>query len=165
MTSMIRGLALATLVLMLTPGIAGQAVGVLRIKVSLVDAQSRPAPVSRHAFLLSENPTSAPPRVIVTGADGTVDVKLRAGNYTVESERAVAFEGKTYEWVQLVDIVAGRDTVLELTPANADTSGRRPRPRDRSPTRRSCCRDGRTAWSRSGRRPVRRPACWSTRTD
>jgi S1-C subfamily serine protease len=120
---MIRGLALATLVLMLTSGIAGQAVGVLRIKVSLVDAQSRPAPVSRHAFLISENPTSAPPRVIVTGADGTVDVKLRAGNYTVESERAVAFEGKTYEWVQLVDIVAGRDTVIELTAANADTSG------------------------------------------
>jgi S1-C subfamily serine protease len=47
-------------------------------------------------------------------------VKLRPGSYTVESDRAVAFHGKAYQWTQMVDIVAGRDTVLELTADNAE---------------------------------------------
>ena len=37
----------------------------------------------------------------------------------MESEKPVAFQGKTYEWTQRVDVVAGSDTVLELTADNA----------------------------------------------
>jgi hypothetical protein len=37
----------------------------------------------------------------------------------VESDRPVAFEGKSYEWSQRVDIVAGRTATLELTADNA----------------------------------------------
>ena len=36
--------------------------------------------------------------------DGTADVRLRPGNYTVESEQAVAFHGKSYHWTQTLDI-------------------------------------------------------------
>src|SRR5205823_11312530 len=60
--------------------------------------------------------------LIVTSTDGTADVKLQPGNYTVESDRPVAFHGKAYEWTQTVDIVAGRDAVLELTAGNAETA-------------------------------------------
>ena len=86
----------------------------------------------RHALLISDNPASAAPRRIVTALDGTADVRLRPGNYTVESDQPVAFQGKAYQWTQTLDIAAGRDAVLELTADNAEvgpvssaTTGRR----------------------------------------
>jgi len=93
---------------------------VLHIKVVLVDAEGKPTAVPRHALLVSDNPSSAPPRQVVTAADGTVDISLRPGNYTVESDRPVTFNGKAYQWTQIVDVVAGRGGVLELTAANAE---------------------------------------------
>jgi hypothetical protein len=56
----------------------------------------------------------------VTRLDGTADVTLRPGSYTVESDRPIAFEGKAYQWTQTVDVVAGRDATLELNVQNAD---------------------------------------------
>ena len=117
---MIRALLLATLVFVIPRAASGQAVGVLHIKVVLLDAEGKAAPVPRHALLVSDNPTSAPPRRVVTALDGTADVSLRPGNYTVESERAVAFQGGAYQWTQTVDVVAGRGAILELTADNAD---------------------------------------------
>jgi hypothetical protein len=117
---MIRALLLATLVFVIPRAASGQAVGVLHIKVALLDAEGKAAPVPRHALLVSDNPTSAPPRRVVTALDGTADVSLRPGNYTVESERAVAFQGGAYQWTQTVDVVAGRGAILELTADNAD---------------------------------------------
>src|SRR4249919_2004833 len=112
---MLRVLVLVTIVFVMPPAAAGQALSVLHIKVVLVDAERQATPVPRHALLVSDNPASAAPRLIVTRLDGTADVKLRPGNYTVESDRPVAFNGKAYQWRQMVDIVAGRDAVLELT--------------------------------------------------
>src|SRR5688572_2575905 len=119
MIHMLRGLALATFVFVL-PQAAGQAPAVLHIKVVLLDAEQKATPVPRHALLISENPASAPPRLITTGLDGTADVRLRPGNYTVESDRPVAFNGKAYQWTQMVEIAAGRDATLDLTAANAE---------------------------------------------
>ena len=117
---MTRPLFLATLVL---AGAAAppQPPSVLHIKVVLSDAERKATPVPRHALLISDNPASAPPRRAVTGLDGTVDVRLRPGNYTVESEKAVVFDGKSYQWIQTLDVAAGRDAVLELTADNAET--------------------------------------------
>lgn len=98
----------------------GQALSVLQIKVVIVDAEQKATPVSRHALLISDNPPTAPPRRIVTAADGTANVRLRPGNYTVESDQPIAFQGRVYQWTERVDVVAGRDTVLELTADNAD---------------------------------------------
>jgi len=99
---------------------AAQEVGVLHIKVVLLDAERKATPVPRHALLISDNPSTSTPRRVVTTLDGTADVRLRPGNYTVESDAPVAFNGKGYEWTQIVDIVAGRDVVLELNAGNAD---------------------------------------------
>ena len=112
-----------------SPGLALQALSVLHIKVVVVDAERKATPVPRHALLVSDNPASAPPRRIVTALDGTADVRLRPGNYTVESDRPVAFQGKAYQWTQMVDIVAGRDAVLELTADNAEVEPVTPRRR------------------------------------
>ena len=120
MTLRLRALVLATLFFVIPSAGFGQAVSVLHIKVALVDAERKATPVPRHALLISDNPATAAPRRVVTALDGTADVRLRPGNYTVESDQPVAFQGKAYQWTQTLDIAAGRDAVLELTTANAE---------------------------------------------
>jgi S1-C subfamily serine protease len=120
MTVMVRALILAALFFVIPRVASGQPLGVLHIKVVLVDAERKTTPVPHHALLVSDNPASAAPRLIVTSLDGSADVKLRPGNYTVESDRPFTFQGKAYQWTQTVDIVAGRDAVLELTTDNAE---------------------------------------------
>src|ERR1700704_6396704 len=115
-----RAMLFAMLLFVSSSAASGQELSVLHIKVVVVDADRKATPVPRHALLVSDNPASAPPRRIVTALDGTADVRLRPGNYTVESDRPVVFHGKAYQWTRDVDIVAGRDAVLELTADNAD---------------------------------------------
>ena len=76
----------------------------------------------RHALLVSDNPASRAPWRVVTARDGTARVTLPPGNYTVESEEPLVFQGKAYEWRQIVDVVAGSDTTLALTAANAEVA-------------------------------------------
>ncbi|MDP2322147.1 MAG: hypothetical protein Q8O42_22755 [Acidobacteriota bacterium] len=111
---------MVAVLLVATTGVAAdQPLGVLRITVVVSGGDQRVTPVPRYALLISDNPASAPPRRILTSADGAIEVRLAPGNYTVESDRALAFEGQAYVWTQLVDVVAGRDTVLALTASNA----------------------------------------------
>jgi hypothetical protein len=93
---------------------------VLHIKVVLADDDGKAMPVPRYPLLVSQNPASASPRRVVTALDGTVDVRLRPGNYTVESDRPFTFKGKAYQWTQTLDVAAGRDAVLELMTQNAE---------------------------------------------
>lgn len=117
---MLRVFALATLCLAITRPAAPQELTVLHIKVALIDAEQKATPVPRHALLVSENPASAAPRRIVTALDGTADVRLRPGNYTVESDRPFTFQGKAYQWTKTIEVAAGREAVLELTADNAE---------------------------------------------
>ncbi len=119
---LLRVLACAALVFFLPSSSTGQAVGVLRVRVVLADADGAPTPATRYALLVSDNPATAEPRRIITALDGTVEVKLRPGNYTVESDKPLAFRGRRYQWTQTVDVAAGRDTVLDLTAANAEVT-------------------------------------------
>src|SRR5207253_2395875 len=77
--------------------------------------------------LISDNPSTTTPRRVVSAPDGTVEVRLRPGNYTVESDEPVTFGGKSYQWTRTLDIAAGSDVVLELTADNAD-AGAAPAP-------------------------------------
>lgn len=114
------GLVVAVL-LVATTGVDATArqLGVLRVTVVVTGAGQQVRPVPRYALLISDNPASAPPRRILTSADGAIEVRLAPGSYTVESDRALAFEGQAYVWTQMVEVVAGRDTVLALTGSNA----------------------------------------------
>ncbi len=114
-----RALVFAILVSIAPAAISGQTLVVLHIRAVLTDATGQVTPLARHALLISDNPPTREPRRIVTSVDGTADVRLRPGNYTVESDQPVAFQGKAYHWTQTVDVVAGRDSALELTLANA----------------------------------------------
>src|SRR5687767_3412864 len=101
-------LLIIALMILCTPLIdaRGQPTGRLHIKVTIVDADQQPRPVPRHALLISINPTTAAPDRTVTALDGTAQVHLRPGNYTVESEQALIFQGKSYEWSQTIDVRA-----------------------------------------------------------
>ncbi len=94
---------------------AAQATSTLHIRVTVDDR-----PVVRHALLISDVPVSASPRRVVTGRDGTVDVRLKPGQYTVESDNPVSLGGRLYQWTQAVTIVNANDLTLELTAKNAE---------------------------------------------
>src|SRR5262245_21422138 len=120
LTLMFRAPLLATVLAVLPGAASGQAPSVLHIKVTLTDAARASMPVPRHALLISDNPPTSAPRRVVTGPDGTVDARVVAGRYIVESDEPVSFGGKSYQWTQFVEIAAGRDLVLELTAENAE---------------------------------------------
>jgi hypothetical protein len=110
-----RVLAGVLVALAVSSGAVAQELPVLHLKVSVLSTDGRPIPVARHALLISDNPATAAPRRVVTSPEGTAEIRLRPGNYTVESDRPFVLDGRTYEWVRTVDVVAGRDTTLELT--------------------------------------------------
>ncbi len=117
---MFRGLALALIVVLTPHTNVVQVLSVLRIKIIVVDSTGRATPVPRHALLISDNPSSAPPRRVLTSLEGAAEIRLAPGNYTVESDRPMALDGKAYQWTMIVDMVGGRDSVLELTGDNAE---------------------------------------------
>jgi hypothetical protein len=119
MKDMGRALVLAILAVAAPVAIASQTLAVLHIRAVLTDATGRATPVARHLLLISDNPQTMETRRVRTGLDGTADVSLRPGNYTVESDQPLVFQGKAYHWRQTLDIVAGRDSALDLTLANA----------------------------------------------
>jgi len=114
-----RALLVATLLAIGSQAPSAQVLSTLHITVTLTDATGKTTPVARHALLISEEPPTTAPRRTFTTLAGTADVSLRPGRYAVESDQPVAFEGRTYEWAQRIDIVAGRDATLALTADNA----------------------------------------------
>jgi hypothetical protein len=116
---MSRALVLAILAVAAQATGAGQTLVVLQIRAVLTDATGRPTPVARHALLISDNPQTRETRRILTGLDGTANVRMSPGNYTVESDQPLVFQGKAYRWRQTLVIVAGTTSVLDLTVANA----------------------------------------------
>jgi Trypsin-like peptidase domain len=119
---MTRTPVLPLLVVLCLLVVAAQAASTLHIRVMVGQADQKVTPVAHHRLLISDNPASAPPREVVTTGDGTADVRLPPGNYTVESDEPFVFDGKAYAWTQTLDVHAGRDATLELTSANADVA-------------------------------------------
>lgn len=112
---------LALVALLTVPAVlAGQAPGVLHVRVTLPGADGTPAPVPRHTLLVSDNPATREPWVVHTRADGTAEVKLPPGLYTVESDRPVTVGTQAYQWTQMVEIVSGREATIDLTAENAE---------------------------------------------
>jgi S1-C subfamily serine protease len=110
----------ASLALLLA--LAGQDAGLLRVRVVLMDASGVATPIPRLVLLVSDDPPTDEPRRVRTTADGTIELKLAPGSYVVELDEPVAFRGKAYTWTQTVKVAAGRDTVLDLTAANAEAA-------------------------------------------
>ena len=101
---------------------AAQDASTLRVRVTLVDPTGTATPVPRLLLLVSDNPPVDEPRRVRTAADGTVELKLAPGSYTVELDEPISFRGKAYTWTQIVEVAAGRPTVLDLTADNAEAA-------------------------------------------
>jgi S1-C subfamily serine protease len=121
MTGRMRGAVAVALVAITLPLAAVTQTGVLRITVVLSDADGNVTPIPRVVLLISDNPASSEPRRVRTGPDGAVELKLRPGNYTVESDSPVTLGTQSYVWTQTIDVTGGSN-VLSLTPANAEIS-------------------------------------------
>src|SRR4051812_15784962 len=117
---MVRALLFAALLAALPVAAPAQAPGILHLKITLTNAAGATVPVARHALLISDNPPTTAPRRFVTAADGTADVRLAAGNYTIESDEPFAFGGKGYQWRRDVDITAGREVTVTFNAGNAE---------------------------------------------
>ena len=76
MRDMGRALVLAILAIGAPVAIAGQTLAVLHIRAVLTDATGRATPVARHALLIGDNPQTMETRRILTGLDGTANVRL-----------------------------------------------------------------------------------------
>lgn len=117
------------LALLASLGLA-QDTGVLRIRVALPDGAGGLIPMPRVLLLVSDNPSTSEPRRVRTLADGTIELKLKPGSYTVESDQPLSLAGRLFAWTEMIDVVAGRDTTLELggdnAAADADASGATP---------------------------------------
>lgn len=111
------------LLLSFHPGLtdAAQQGGVLKISVVLTDADGNATPIPRAQLLISDNPATREPRRVRTGPDGTVEIALPPGSYTVESDVPVILGGRRFSWTQTLDVPAARGALLELTAANAET--------------------------------------------
>src|SRR5689334_353135 len=113
-------LLVAVFVASLIAPLAAQDTVLLRVIVKVTDADGNLVPVPRAQLLISDNPTTREPRRVRTGPDGTIEVKVPPGNYTVESDVPVRLGARVYAWTQTLDVPPGRETTLELTAANAD---------------------------------------------
>ena len=113
-------LAKAAAVAVTLIALIGQDTGVLRVRVTLIDATGATTPIPHVALLVSDNPATAEPHRLRTSNDGTVELKLKPGSYTVESDDPIGFGGKGYAWTEVVTITAGRETVVNLTAKNAE---------------------------------------------
>src|SRR5919107_456067 len=107
---------------------AQQPPGTLRIRITIVDADQQTRPVPRHALLISDNPTTAAPQRAITNVEGTAEIRLRPGNYTIESDEPLILQGKAYEWRQTLDIVSGQAASVEFNAANAEVESADARP-------------------------------------
>ena len=87
---------LARLVALVLALMTVQDTGVLHIRVVLDDATGTATPIPRVVLLVSDNPATAEPRRVRTSADRSIEIKLRPGSYTIESDQAVAFGGNAY---------------------------------------------------------------------
>lgn len=100
---------------------AVQDAGTLRVRVTLTDAAGVSTLLPRILLLVSNNPSIDEPRRVRTAADGTLELKLAPGSYTVELDEPISFRGKAFTWTQIVEVRGGRDTVLDLTADNAES--------------------------------------------
>src|SRR5215831_12550461 len=117
---MVRALVLLAVAFITPRPVFAQTQSILHIKIVLADADGKTTPVPNHALLISDNPATSAPRLVKTAVDGTAEVRLRPGNYTIESDRPVTFRGKAYQWTQTLDVAAGREATLLLTANNAE---------------------------------------------
>ena len=97
--------------------VEAQSIATLQITTVLVDTDLNVKPVPRHVFLLRAGAGEI--QRIVTGLDGKAQIVTSPGDYTLESERPVDFQGKSYKWKVSISLSPGQSIAVELSIDNA----------------------------------------------
>src|SRR5262245_9923706 len=92
----------------------------LKIRAILVDGSLNQKPVPRLTVAIVPLDVTTDPIRVKTDFAGLAEVQLPAGNYRVESESPVMFEGKNYSWRETIAISGA--TTLDLSNDNAKLS-------------------------------------------
>ena len=99
------------------PTIHAQSPVTVQIVAMLVDSELSVRAVPRHALTIASSGGAS--QRVVTGLDGKVQLQLPAGKYTIESERPVDFQGKSYRWSLPIAVTGPTTQILELSTDNA----------------------------------------------
>lgn len=100
----------------------------LQLSVLLVDDQLAVKPVPRHVVLLTPLAGGSNPIRVVAGFDGRVEAPVPPGSYTLASERAVDFQGRTYRWELPLTFKPGERLSIDLSVDNAAGTSPQPGP-------------------------------------
>lgn len=89
-------------------------------KVSVVDKNLNLKNVPKFPLVIRKTDDSAfVEQRISTSVEGVANAALSAGNYTVNSEKALEFEEKSFVWEQSFKVEAGKNLTVELSSDNA----------------------------------------------
>ena len=102
-----------------TPESTSAETTLVRLTITLVDADLNIKPVTRHAVLFKSE-RNQPVRV-VSGFDGKAEARVPSGSYVLESEKPVDFQGKSYRWSKRV-LVSGSQTTIDVSADDAIAS-------------------------------------------
>lgn len=101
----------------------GQAAENVTLKVAIVDKNLNLKNVPKFALVVQKtNDAAFAERRVSTSFDGTVSLRLPAGDYIARSEKPLEFEDKSYAWEQnfrVEDDGGGKIAVIELSNDNA----------------------------------------------
>lgn len=96
--------------------------GSLSANVILVADDLSLRPVPRSVFVIRSAETGAEVERVTTSFSGQIETTLNAGEYLLESEAPVSFEGVEYTWSVAFSISGGVQRSLDLSNDNAQTS-------------------------------------------
>jgi len=97
--------------------VTAQGKATVHIVALLFDSDLNPKAVPKHALVITNSRSGERLRV-VTGLDGRAIASLNPGEYRLESERSVEFQGRSYQWEQSLS-VGTDDMTIELSIDNA----------------------------------------------
>jgi len=97
----------------------------LRIHAILIDAALNQKPVARLAITIKPTDSASSPLSARTNFEGVAELQLSPGKYELSTE-PLTFEGKQYQWVQVVE-VSTSGTSVDLSNDNAATSAPPPK--------------------------------------
>ena len=96
----------------------GQDAAPVKITAVLVDKDLTQKPVPHLSLTLTDLNATSPSLVLKTALDGTVEVRVKPGNYTLVSPQGIEFQGRQFSWN--IEIVVGLSgTAIELSNDNA----------------------------------------------
>lgn len=111
---------LVALAVALAIPICAQSLEKVIVKVTVVDDGLNLKNVPKFSLVIRRSDgTSFPATKVSTSAEGTVELALSPGGYTIASEKPLAFQNRNFAWEQPFAVERGKAITIELSSDNA----------------------------------------------